>query len=545
MNSMQLEQMRTLANMTLGSFLKERAETFADRPCLSYLPDGRSFTYAEVESNANRLANGLQEIGIDRDTHVAILCDNLPEQIFLYFALAKLGAVCTPVNTAAKGFFLEYFLAHSDSTVLISEAELIPNFQEILSSVPNLKTVIVLSDQDNAETERVAERLGEDFAVYNYSEVAHGEDSHINCSQPDDLTQIIYTSGTTGPSKGIMYTHPAILHWGMQVSRIKKLVPDDVYLVVFPLFHAGAWFSATMPTLWAGGHVVIGRKFSASQFFSQARACDATCGFMVSLASFLAAQPPADSDRDHQLRFLVTAPMPPDPVGFEERFNLKLLSGFGLSDYGMSHYRGPDEPPDKILSSGKLVPGWEAICADEGDLPVPPGETGEILLRCNIPGAAPTGYYKMPDESLKSRRNLWFHTGDLGYIDNDGYLFFVDRKKDSIRRRGENISSIELEAVLGRHPEVEASAFFAVKCDEPEDAVAVAVKLRTGATADAANLIAFCSKNMPRYAIPRFVRFVDTYPQTASGKIKKLEVRSETEAMIDVIYDREKESARC
>jgi len=294
-----------------------------------------------------------------------------------------------------------------------------------------------------------------------------------------------------------------------------------------------------MTTMWVDGTVVLGRRFSASRFLDQARGCRATTAFVVSVASFLSAQPPSPADRDHRLRRLVTAPPPPNPLQFEERFGLRLVAGFGLSDYGCSHSRGFSAPASKVESSGTLNPGWEVMCADDRGLATPTGVPGEILLRCNIPGGAASGYYKMPEATLESRRDLWFHTGDIGYIDEDGYLYFVDRKKDVIRRRGENISSIELELVLSQHSDVASVAFFPVRAESAEDEVAVAIVQRHPGRLREADIVAYCESVMPRYAVPRYVRFVESFPFTASGKVQKASLRKETESMLTLIWDRQ------
>ncbi len=526
--------------LTLGAFLEQKAKRNKSKICLRYLHDGRTLSYEQLEDQANRLAAGLKDLGLAHGAHVATLSDNRPEQVVLYFALGKLGGVCVPINTAAKGAFLTYLLQQSDTTAIVVEPEYLPPLAEVIGALPALETIIVLERVAPAgSAEPPASNLGSVRRVAFNDLMAHPADA-IDDAQPSDLAQILYTSGTTGRSKGNMFGHTAILNWARQVAGGHELEEDDTYFVVFPLFHAGAWLSCVMAAMWVNGTVALGRGFSASRFLDQVRGCGATVAFVVSVATFLSAQPEAGADRDHKLRKFVTAPPPPDPVTFERRFGVRLLAGFGLSDYGSSHFRGISAPPEKVGSCGTLCPGWEARCVDDFGRTAPPGTPGEILLRCNIPGGAASGYYKMPQETLESRKDLWFHTGDIGYIDEEGYLYFVDRKKDAIRRRGENISSIEMELILGLNPSVGASAFFPVKSEVSEDEVAVAVIARAGHALTEEDIARYCEANVPKFAVPRYVRLVDVFPMTASGKVKKAVLREETEAMLAQVWDRAK-----
>jgi crotonobetaine/carnitine-CoA ligase len=419
------------------------------------------------------------------------------------------------------------------------EPEQVGRLAEVIGDLPALATIIRLETMEQAAPSGGAlEDLGS-AKVVDFADLMTGPATAIDEAEPADLAQILYTSGTTGRSKGNMFGHTAILNWGRQVAAGHGLTKDDVYLVVFPLYHAGAWLSCVVSTMWANGTVALGRSFSASRFLDHARGSGATVVFMVSVAGFLLAQPQSEADRNHRVKKLVTAPPPPDPIEFERRFGLRLVAGFGLTDYGASHSRGVAAPSDRVTSSGTLNPGWEAKCVDDLGRATPPGTPGEILLRCNIPGGAASGYYKMPEETLESRRDLWFHTGDIGYIDKDEYLYFVDRKKDAIRRRGENISSIELELILGVDARVGASAFFPVRAEMGEDDVAVAVVPRAGHELTEEEIVRYCEANMPRYAVPRYVRILASLPTTANGKVLKRNLRAETEADLPQIWDRE------
>jgi crotonobetaine/carnitine-CoA ligase len=518
------------------------AARHGERPCLHFLHDGTKLNYREFELATNRLANGLKAIGLGHGSHVAVLSDNRLEQLFAYFAVAKIGGASVPVVTAAKGYFLQRFIGNSECTAIIAEPEFLPNLAGVVEDLPLLDTLVILPSLESVAPPPLPDEL-RSLRLTDFTTLMAASDAPVDDAKPSDRAQILYTSGTTGPSKGAEYPNSAILAWGWQSARSRGYGPDDVALNAFPLFHAGSWLTLVMPMFWAGGSVAVARRFSASRFLEQARESQATVAAVVAVAAFLAAQPPSPADRDHRLWQVTTAPPPPDPRAFEERFGLRLTSGFALSDYGSSHALTVDAPHEKLGSAGRLKDDWEMRVVDDDDFDVPEGQTGELLLRCNIPGGAPTGYYKMPEATLESRRNLWFHTGDYVRVDADGYMWFVDRKKDAIRRRGENISSYELEMVLNRHPAVTAAAFFPVNPHGTEEEVAVALLVTEGQPVTEAEIVEFCAREMPKFAVPRYVRFVGAFPQTGSGKIQKRTLRAETEAALPDVWDREAQRA--
>jgi carnitine-CoA ligase len=446
--------------------------------------------------------------------------------------------VSVPVNTAAKGYFLERYVGHSDCRAILIEPEFLPTLAAVVDALPQLDTLIVLDQWQEQGPPAIPVRL-QRLRVLRYADVAAGSDTPVDVAPPAGLVQILYTSGTTGPSKGNMYCQTALLNWGRSVSCGEEVGADDVYYVPFPLHHGTAWF-LSLAMLWVGGSIALARRFSASRFMDHARASRATAAVGMGVADFLTVASPSPADRDHRVRQMVCAPLPNNPLAFEERFGLKLISAMGISDYIISLYLGPSAPREKLGSCGRMLPEREIRLVDDEERDVPVGAPGEVLLRCTVPNGAASGYYKMPEETLESRRNLWFHTGDLARRDADGYYYFVDRKKDSIRRRGENISSVELEMVLGRHPGVLASAFFGVRTSTGEDEVAVAVIQREDSALAESSIVEHCRAHMPKFAVPRYVRIMNEFPLTASGKVQKAVLRADTESALDSTWDREK-----
>lgn len=529
-----------LAGLTLGLMLANRAASEGDRIAIHSVPNDAEISYRELDRSTNRIARGLKALGIGNGSTLAILSENRVEQIQAYFAIAKLGARSVPINTMAKGYFLERFLGNSGSMAVLLEPQFLSVVADVAHLLPDLTHIILLDNLEGGESFEIPAALAR-LAILRFGDLVDGDDSAIDEAEAGDLVQILYTSGTTGPSKGGMYSHTTILNWAKSVSGPggQMLTRDDVMMVVFPLFHAGAWLTSTMTTLWRGGKVVIYRRFSASRYFADARECGATASLLVGVANFVAAQPPSPDDRAHKVRQVVCGPAPSDAVAFEKRFGVTLTSGFGLSDYGCSHYLGPTAPREKLGACGVLLPDCDARIVDERGYEVPAGQKGELLLRINTPGGGTLGYFDMPEATIESRKDLWFHTGDVGIIDEDGYLWFVDRKKDAIRRRGENISSLELEQVLSRHDAIASVAFFAVQAEHAEDEVAAAVVVKPGASIAETEIVDYCTKHMPRFAVPRFVRIMQEFPLTASGKVEKHKVKSGTQDMLDRVWDRE------
>ena len=523
-----------IRQLTLGRLLADKAEKNGDKVFLTWLPDGRQFTYRDLHAASLRLAGGLRRHGVMPGMHVAVLTDNRPEAIFTYCALAMLGAVYVPVNTSARGDLLRYLLEHSDAEMLVAENEHLPNVEAIHASLPRLRGLVTLDGPvKSARWETSAD----------YADLIAGEPAVLDLERPrfSDLSAIFYTSGTTGPSKGVMFSHARTLVWGMSHIEAFGYRADDVCYVCLPLFHVNALLGATYMALVADASVALQRKFSASGFWRDVRASKATVSSLLgSMTNILWGQPPDPADAKSTLRISQVTPIPEFARGFEARFGVRFASSYGLTDYGASHAFRPDEPDDKLGSCGRTRRGYEARIVDDDEFDVAPGEVGELILRCNNPWEVSPGYYKMPQATLDAMRGGWFHTGDRGTIDAEGYFWFVDRKKDSIRRRGENISAYEIEQVVLRHPAVADAAAFAVASPLGEDDVALAVVLRPGATLTEQDLIAHCSAGMGRHMVPRYLQFLADLPRNASQKVEKTRLREWAEHDPAKLWDRER-----
>jgi crotonobetaine/carnitine-CoA ligase len=525
----------SLRERVLGRLAAEKAASCGDKPFIYFGED--TISYRELDLLSNRLANGLALLGVKNGMHVALLIDNKPEIILLYFALGKLGAVSVPVNTAAKGQLLAYYLVQSDSELVIADAELVGRVAAVEAQVPKLRRLIAIgmtTPLPSAASGRVAHSSYRD--LLEAPNHPREEPVHFN-----DLHSLIYTSGTTGPSKGNMSTHCHALTCGYELAEAYGYRSDDILYVCLPIFHGNAWLCSVLPAFVADAAVAVAPRFSASNFWNDIRRYGVTqFNALGAMTNFIWGRPADKRDRDHKVRQVMVVPTPTFFQGFEERFGIKFTSVYALTDCGMVTVRGPKDPPQKWASAGKACQHVELRVVDEDDFNVAPGTTGEIVVRNGQPWMYAQGYYNMPEATANARRNLWFHTGDRGYLDEDGYLYFVDRKKDAIRRRGENISSFEVEQIILKHAAILDVAAFPVTSEHSEDEVMVSVVLREGASLTETALVEHCRDNMAYFMVPRFVEIVSELPKTMTEKIEKYKLRQAAEARLDRIWDREK-----
>jgi crotonobetaine/carnitine-CoA ligase len=354
--------------------------------------------------------------------------------------------------------------------------------------------------------------------------------------KPHELLTILFTSGTTGPSKGVCCPHAQFFWWGFNVLRQLALRDGDVLHTTLPLFHVNA-MAAFFQALLNGCTLIAEKRFSASNFWPALVSSGATVTYVLgAMVPMLLSRPPCPEEKQHKVR-VALAPGVPAHLHevFTERTGIYLLDAYGATESNATIGTMIDTRRPGWM--GKLFDGFQARVADEDDNEVPDGTPGELLLRADEPFAMATGYIGMPDKTVEAWRNLWLHTGDRVVRDAEGYYKFIDRMKDSIRRRGENISSFEVERVIMSHPAVEIAAVFPVPSDLAEDEVMTTVVVKDGATLDGAELIRFCEGRLSYFAIPRFVDFVSELPRTESGKVQKFKLREQGRS--PVTWDRE------
>jgi carnitine-CoA ligase len=514
---------------TLPAVLEHQAIACAERPFLSWQDAGTPETYAGLNAAVNRLAHGLSVFGIRKGDMVALLLPNCPEFIHCWFALSKLGAVEVAVSDAYKGPFLAHPLNLSRARVLITTAELGQRICEIEDTLSSLERVILV---DRTEGGRAAAPPFQRLTVTALRSIpVERSDNPGVVVKPQDLAAVLMTSGTTGPSKGVQMPHSQFYFFAEEDVQLTRLTRDDVYMTGFPLFHGNAQFLTVYPYLIAGAHCVLYPRFSASDWVGRARRSGATVtNLLGATMAFILAQPTSAADREHRVRTIYAAPLSPE-LGkkFTARFGVAdFVDGFGQTEIS-NVFMTPQGATRPAGASGVLVEQFFEIRLADPDSgeDVPAGEVGELLVRHKLPGIISAGYVGMPEKTLESRSDLWFHTGDGLRRDADGWYYFVDRVKDALRRRGENISSFEVESGVRSHPAVADCAVVGVRADHDagEDEVLACVVLHEGAVLAPAELIAWCDKSLPSFMVPRYIEFLSTLPRTATEKVRKKELR--------------------
>ena len=526
---------------TLPRLLAQRAADLGNKPFILF--EDRRIGYTEFDQLSNRVANGFTRLGVQRGDHVAFLLNNSPEVLLVYFALFKLGAVAVPLNVAAKGELLVYFLEQSGATMLVADAEFAGRYLEVQHRLPRLRHLIVLTEGSSSPESAASLATAARVPVSDYRQLEQAPDAPTGVEvRFCDLGYLSYTSGTTGPSKGSMATQAHAITQGIDQVRAFGYRVDDILYTCLPLSHGNAFLCCCMPALVAGATIAIGRRFSASRFWQDVRRHRATqFNLLGAMVNMLWSQPERADDAANSVRQCMAVPMSaPFYEGFERRFGLTLTSLYGLTDFGLITYKGPDAPPSKRQTAGPVRPDVDVRIVDDDDMPLGAGVVGEIVARARDPWFHPLGYYNMHQATLDAWRNLWFHTGDRGSLDADGWLTFVDRKKDAIRRRGQNISSFEVEQMILRHPAVQDVAAFPVTSEMAEDEVMVSVVVRPDQQLDTLALIEHCQANMAYYMVPRYVEFRPDLPRNASEKVMKYQLRADAETRLAMLWDREK-----
>jgi carnitine-CoA ligase len=507
-----------IENLVLDDVFRKQAEASRTRPFLK-LPDGE-LTYGQVDDLVERMARGLAEIGVGQEHHVALMLPNGVDIVVVVLALARLGAVAVPINTAYKGELLRHVLSTSDTTVLVVDEPWVERVNEIREFLPALARLVVRTDEAQAEV--LSKLTPPAVPLHRLLDYGTGAPpAKVRCG---DLQAIMYTSGTTGPSKGVMVPHALALTCAIDSLWVWDGADKTVYCPL-PLFHAAALWDGMMAALLSGSSIAIVERFSASRFWDDVRRFDANVAMGVfSMLPILLNQPPTAKDKEHPLTDFYVGKSALDEAFFQ-RFGVHSVETYTSTEIGI----GTASP------YGQWRPGscgqaydvrYDVALVDEWDREVGPGEPGEIVVRPRQPFVITTGYYGFPEATARTFRNLWFHTGDRATRDADGYYYFVDRIKEAIRRRGENISAFEVERVVNTHPTVLESAAFGVPSEVEEEDVKLAVVPRPGMRPDPEELRAFCEQKLPAFMVPKYIEVLDDLPRTPTGKIAKHELSS-------------------
>lgn len=482
--------------------------------------DGRAFTYLEFDRAVNHAARLLASLGTGKGDRVSLFLTNRAEYLIFYFACFKLGAWAGPINALLKPTEVSYVLNDSGARVAVTQPDLYPVLEEARRSAPTLERVVLIGGEPQPALHPYAVPQSELLKEFSW------QPPEPDLS-PEDEAVIIYTSGTTGKPKGVLLTHGNILSNAQQIAEWLRVTSEDRALIVMPLFHVNALMTTCMAALWAGGSTVVAPKFSATRHWELVAAHDVT--YFGSVATMLSMLCNAFPDglkgkaRGERLRFALcgSAPVPIEVLRkFESLFNCPVIEGYGLSE---STCRSTFNPPDEGRRPGSvgLPIGNEMTIFDELDRELGPREVGEIVLRGpNIL----KGYYRNDEANREAFRSGWFHTGDLGYRDEDGFFYVVDRKSDMIIRAGENIYPREIDEVLYQHPGIKDAAAVGVPDPLYGEMVKAFVVLRDGARASEEEILAFCRERLADFKCPQSIQFLDDIPKGPTGKLLKREL---------------------
>lgn len=507
-----------LDNLNVRDFLVTAAERNSDQPFLIW--QDKEQTYAEFVANVDAAAAVWHEMGVRKGDRVAFMADNSPGFLHAWLGLAKLGAILVAVNTGFKLDEARYLVEHSEAVAALVDPKYADVFTEIKRTTPSLRTLSALGG-DNGLTD-FPEAMAQVGPV-SLPEVA---------LKGDDVISLIYTSGTTGRPKGVMQTHRNYVLTGQAYPHWVNMNKGDRVYACLPLFHINSQAYSTMGAIGAEGALVLAPRFSASGFWPEVRRHKVNVfNYIGAMAVILSKSEPSPADRDHEVRTAYGVPALPSDVReeVEKRFGMDCISGFGMSEttYGLL------EPRDQPRRPGTMgiprhhpdpsVPRTEARIVDEQGNELGPREVGELVLKN---AAMMVGYFKDPERTAEALRDGWLHTGDSAWRDEDGWFYFVDRVKDIIRRRGENVSSLEVEMTLNAHPAVRQSAVIGVPSELLDEDICALVVPQPGQKPEPSELIAWCTERLARFKVPRYLEFVTELPLTPTGKIEKHRLRA-------------------
>lgn len=493
-------------DLTLPEILAHHTRS---RPDHAFLHMGaRTVSYAEANLLVGAYASGLQQRGIAPGDRVVLLMANSIEQVLLWLALNRIGAVNVPLNTALAGNLLARALRLARPAALIVDVDLASTLQQIVEVAGCADRPVFVHGQNGT--------------------IPFGHRPPVAPPRVDRLAaaSMLFTSGSTGVPKACVLSHHYLVRQAQIHAKYLNFRPDDVLYTPFPLFHIDAATLTVGATLVTGATAALSRRFSASRFWDEVRECDATVfNFMGATANILWKQPPSAADGDHSVRLAWGVPMPTCEPEWLGRFGFPLVEVYGLTDAGLPAYQPLDEPR-RQGSCGRVIPEYQIRISDASDAPVPPGAVGEILIRSDEPGLVMNEYFDMPQATRDAFRSGWFHSGDLGRLDEEGYLYFVARGKDVIRRRGENIAATDVEQAINHHPAVRESAAVGVPSELSEDDIRAFVVPQPGADLRPEDLVEHSRTSLPSFMVPRYIELVHHLPKTPTEKIERFKLAS-------------------
>ncbi|OAA27809.1 crotonobetaine/carnitine-CoA ligase [Frankia sp. EI5c] len=512
---------------TTTELLLRRAEKDPDSEYLDVC--GTQLTAGQVVAAASALAGALRDLGVSPGDRVASLLENSPEALLVWWATQWVGGVAVPVNTAYKGEYLRHQLRDSGAAVLVVAADLADRAQAVTADLDCLRHVVVTGSEPLAFPGATTHRLDD---LLTAAPLAGPVDR-----APSDLATFIYTGGTTGLSKGCMLSHNYHEALAQQIGHSWGRTSADVLWTPLPMFHYNALVTAVIGALVFGGRAAIHRKFSVSNFWPEMNRTGATITSTLGTMAYLLAH---DADRPEMprsgapaangsLRLMGAAPLPPEVDDIiRSRFGIDTFSGaYGVTEASLISWQPPGVRNRPRAAGIINTDYFDVRIFDDADVEVPRGTDGEIVIRPKLPHVMFESYWGRPEATVAASRNWWYHTGDIGKIDDDGYLYFVDRKADYLRRRGENIASFEVERILMGHGQLADVAVHAVPSRLTEDDVKITATRAPGSALTEEELFRWCVDALPYFVLPRYIEFRAELPRSPVGRVLKRELRAE------------------
>ena len=523
---------RLMWAMTLSELLGKAVDRDPDKVFLEV--SGQKFTYRQFQRLTAAMAGMFKAMGLDRGDRVALLLPNCPEFLLCWFGLSTMGAICVPINTAYKRDEAAYILKNSGARMFVAHNSLLPVAEQAAALATGVQWKLVIDAPSPPRDGWLdfSDRLGS-------GGTGSGLPDEVS---PDDISMLVYTSGTTGNPKGVMVTHKMYVAAGQGFAHWTQASPEDRFFTCLPYFHANTHYYSTMGTLATGATLVVAGRFSASRFWGQVRDAKATVvNFIGMMMPILAKQPESPTDKQNSVRLFYGSPAdsPEFLQAFQERFDTDLIVGFGMTEtcYGtIEGIREERRPGSSGRARQHPDPSFrnQVTIVDDRGATVAPGTVGEICIK--NPAVMP-GYWGDDEQTRLSLRDGWLYAGDLARMDGDGYLYFVDRKKDVIRRRGENISSLEVEDVIKRHAGILDCAVIGVPAELGEDEVKAYVVRRPGSTLTPEDVVFWCAERLAYFKVPRYIELL---PHTPSLRVRKDVLRRERSDLTRGCFDCEK-----
>ena len=504
--------------VTLGALIHDCATRFADRPAITIAPSGETISYAALESRINRVGHGIRDgIGNGRlaagSGHVAIMLENGIAYLAMAYALKKIDLVEVSINRAFRGPALARMVNLTGCEILLTSPAHFGALADISGDLPHLRTLIVTDGAEAAAARFPA------LDIIRFDDLLSDRDDHIESAARDtDTAVVMFTSGTTGVSKGCLLSHRYAVRTAENMIGPFRITADDVAYTPYPLSHIGPAFYDILPTLMTGGRVVVRDGFSLSNFWPEMVRFGVTWFMCLgSVQQLLYAAAPCPEERQHRVTRCWATPAPVPKADFDARFGLHLVpgGGYGSTDAGWVVVPQWDHP------GGIVLPHYEVAIVDENDDPVPAGCDGEMVIRPREPGVMAGGYFGMPDKTLETIRNLWFHTGDIGRLDDVGRFYFRCRMAERIRVRGEMVSGFEVEEGALSHPQIEDAAAIGVPAALGEEDIRLFVTLKQGSRLTETEIREHCRSVMAKFMVPAIVTILDDMPRTVTGKPEK------------------------